>query len=115
MLSFPWKHNTFLAVYCTLLNKSYVFRYIFKEKQQKKLAKKDQTNQNGKKKRKKKKKEGRKKGMGRTRTLHLRLVATLHNHYTATADYVIWARIFLFYTFSKENPPANAVKDDRAA
>ena len=49
MLSFPWKHNTFLAVYCTLLNKSYVFRYIFKEKQQNKLAKKDQTNQNGKK------------------------------------------------------------------
>ena len=56
---FPWKHNTFLAVYCTLLNKSYVFRYIFKEKQQNKLAKKDQTNQNGKK--KERKKEGRKK------------------------------------------------------
>ena len=32
----PWKHNTFLADYCTLLNKSYVFRYIFKEKQQNK-------------------------------------------------------------------------------
>ena len=35
-LSFLWKHNTFLAVYCTLLNKSYVFRYIFKKQQQNK-------------------------------------------------------------------------------
>ena len=42
--------NTFLAVYCTLLNNSYVLKYIFQEKQE---------NKNGKKKRKK---EGRKKG-----------------------------------------------------
>ena len=47
ILSFLWKHNTFLAVYCTVLNNSYVLRYIFIEKQE---------NKNGK-----KKKEGRKK------------------------------------------------------
>ena len=36
ILSFLWKHNTFLALYCTLLNNSYVFRYIFIEKQENK-------------------------------------------------------------------------------
>ena len=50
ILSFLWKHNTFLAVYCTLLNNSYVLRYIFIEKQE---------NKNGE----KSKKEGRKKGL----------------------------------------------------
>ena len=53
--------------------------------------------------------------MSSTRTLHLRLVATLPNHYTTKADDVISARIFLFNAFSTETPPANAVKDDRAA
>ena len=40
ILSFLWKHNTFLAVYCTLLNTSYVFRYIFKKNNKKKREKK---------------------------------------------------------------------------
>ena len=53
--------------------------------------------------------------MSSTRTLHLRLVATLPNHYTTKADDVISARSFLFNAFSTETPPANAVKDDRAA
>ena len=75
--------------------------------------KKDQTNQNGK--RKEGKKKGRKKGMSRTRGRHLQLVATFPNHYTTKADYVTLARSFLFNAFSTENPPANAVKDDRAA
>ena len=75
--------------------------------------KKDQTNQNGK--RKEGKKKGRKKGMSRTRAQHLQLVATFPNHYTTKADYVTLARSFLFNAFSTENPPANAVKDERAA
>ena len=57
----------------------------------------------------------RKKGMSRTRTRHLQLVTTLPNHYTTKADYVILARSLLFNAFSTETPPANAVKDDRAA
>ena len=36
ILSFLWKHDTFLAVYGTLLNNSYVLRYIFIEKQENK-------------------------------------------------------------------------------
>ena len=40
---------------------------------------------------------------------------TLPNHYTTKADYVNVAKGFLFSAFSPENPPANAVKDDRAA
>ena len=75
--------------------------------------KKDQTNQNGK--RKEGKKKGRKKGTSRTGAQHLRLVATFPNHYTTKADYVTLARSFLFNAFSTENPPANAVKDERAA
>ena len=63
----------------------------------------------------KKEKKGRKRGMSRTRTRHLRLVATFPNHYTTKADYVTLARSFLFNAFSTENPPANAVKDERAA
>ena len=76
--------------------------------------KKDQTNQNGKRKEGKKKEE-RKKGMSRTGAQHLQLVATFPNHYTTKADYVTLARSFLFNAFSTENPPANAVKDERAA
>ena len=48
ILSFLWKHNTFLAVYCTLLNNSYVLRYILIEKQE---------NKNGKKKKERRKEE----------------------------------------------------------
>ena len=49
------------------------------------------------------------KEMSITRTRHLRLVATLPNHYTTKADYVILMKRFLFNAFSTENPPANAV------
>ena len=66
------------------------------------------------KKKKGKKKEERKRETSRTRARHLRLVATLPNHYTK-ADYVTSARRFLFNAFSKENSPANAIKDDRAS
>ena len=61
VLSFPWKHNTLLAVYCTLLNK-----YIFKE------------NDNTK---KQEKKERRKKELCRTRTQHPWLGAKLEFAY----------------------------------
>ena len=40
ILSFLWKHITFLAVYYTLLKNSYVLRYIFIEKQENKTGKK---------------------------------------------------------------------------
>ena len=66
-------------------------------------------------KKKKEKKEGRKNGTSRTRARHLRLAATLPNHYTTKADDVTLVRRFLFNAFSTENPPANAIKDDRAA
>ena len=66
-------------------------------------------------KKKKEKKERRKNGTSRTRARHLRLVATLPNHYTTKADDVTLVRRFLFNAFSTENPPANAIKDDRAA
>ena len=54
VLYFLWKHDTFLPVYCTLLNNSYlgIYLYIYKKKQTKHKAKK------GKKKRKKEKKIG---------------------------------------------------------
>ena len=67
------------------------------------------------KKKKGKKKEERKRETSRTRARHLRLVATLPNHYTTKADDVTLVRRFLFNAFSTENPPANAIKDDRAA
>ena len=43
------------------------------------------------------------------------LLRSLPNHYTTKANYVIPSKSFLFSAFSTENPPANAVKDDRAA
>ena len=92
----------------------YLGIYLKKNNKTNKQKKKDQTNQNGKKK-KEKKKEERKKGTSRTPARHLQLVATLPNHYTTKADYVTLARSFLFNAFSTENPPANAIKDDRAA
>ena len=36
VLSFLWKHDTFLAVYCTLLNNSYFGIYMYRKQQQKK-------------------------------------------------------------------------------
>ena len=63
----------------------------------------------------KKEKKGRKNGTSRTRARHLQLVATFPNHYTTKADDVTFARSFLFNAFSTENPPANAIKDDRAS
>ena len=48
--------------------------------------------------------------MSSTRTRHLQLVATLPNHYTTKADYIILVeKFFLFNAFSTENPPPNAV------
>ena len=54
ILSLFWKHNTFLAVYCTLF-----IRYIFKNKQKQKKAK--QISKQNKTKKKKKKEKGKKK------------------------------------------------------
>ena len=71
---------------------------IFKEKQLKKTGKK--------------KKERNEQGSNPAPFGSLR---TLPNHYTTKADYVIVAKSVLFNAFSTENPPANAVKDDRAA
>ena len=67
MLSFLWKQDTFLAVYCTLLSNSFLAIYLLKTTTQKTE--------------KKKKKEG-KKEFGRTRTQHHRLDATTPQHYT---------------------------------
>jgi len=53
--------------------------------------------------------------MSRARTRTLGSLQTLPNHYTTKAKYVSSAKGFLFNAFSTENPPANAVKDDRAA
>ena len=88
----------------------YLGIYLKKNNKTNKQKKTKQT-KTGKKERKK---EGRKKGTSRTRAQHLRLVATLPNHYTK-ADYVTLARRFLFNAFSNENSPANAIKDDRAS
>ena len=71
------------------------------------LKKNDKTNKQKKTKQtktreKKKKKEGRKKWMSRIRTQHLQLVATLPNHYTTKADYIILAKSFLFNAFPRK-------------
>ena len=71
---------------------------------------------NNKKKRKKERKKNEERG--EWAGLELRTfgsLRTLPNHYTTKADYLIMAKSFLFNAFSTENPPANAVKDDRAA
>ena len=81
-------------------------------KKNNKTNKQKKTKQTKTVKKKERKKEGRKTGTSRTRARHLRLVATLPNHYTK-ADYVTLARSFLFNAFSTENSPANAIKDDR--
>ena len=73
VLSFLWKHDAFLAVYCTLLSNSYLAICLQKTTTQK----------TGK-----KKKEG-KKEFGRTRTRHHRFDATTPNHYTTETDYVM--------------------------
>ena len=72
VLSFFWKHDTFLAVYCNSLNNSYLGIYLQKTTTQKKGGKK---------------KEG-KKELSKTRTRHLRLDVTTPNHYTTEADNV---------------------------
>ena len=79
VLSFLWKHDTFLAVYCTLLSNSYIKLYIYRKQQHKK-----------RKKRKKEKKKERE--LGWTRTLHLLLDASTPNRYTTEADYVSWGK-----------------------
>ena len=50
----------------------------------------------------KKEKKGRKKGMSRTRTRHLQLVATFPNYYTTKADYVTLARSFYLMPFPRK-------------
>ena len=39
VLSFPWKNNTFFAVYCTLLNNSYLAIYFVENNNTKKQEK----------------------------------------------------------------------------
>ena len=102
ILSFLWKRNTFLAVYCTLLNTSYVLRYILIEKQE---------NKNGKKKRRKK--EGRK-VLSRTQTLQLRLVKTLPNRYTTKLIVSFRWKVFYLMPFPWNIPWQTPFKDDQA-
>ena len=71
---FPLKTRCLFAVYCTLLNDSYLGIYLQKTT----THIHTQTE---------KKKEG-KKDLSRTRTQHLRLDATTRNHHTTEADYV---------------------------
>ena len=97
MVSFLWKHNTFLAVNCTLLNNSYVLRNRFIEKQE---------NKNGGKKERRKEER---KVLSRTPTRHLRLVAPFPNRYTTKTDCVILVKSILFNAFPMENSLANAV------
>ena len=47
--------------------------------------------------------------MSRTQIRHLRIVATLPNHYTTKADYVTLLKSFLFNAFAMENPLANDI------
>ena len=60
ILSLFWKHNTFLAVYCTLVT---VIKYTFKNKTKKPPAK--QISKQDKTKKKKKRKKGKKKSLSR--------------------------------------------------
>ena len=79
ILSLFWKHNTFLAVYCTLF-----IRYIFKNKQKQKKAKQI-SKQNKTKQKRKKKDEGKKKVHSIVWTRYLRVDPNSHGHY-ATED-----------------------------
>ena len=54
ILSFLWKHDTFPAVYCTLLNNSYLGIYLWKND---KTNKETKQNRNGKKKERRKKRK----------------------------------------------------------
>ena len=90
MLSFLWKNDTFLAVYSTLLNSSYVGLYLQKTTTEK-MEKKDKV-------------------LSRTR-----LYALIPYRYTAEADCVTLGKSLLFNAFSMELSPATAFKDDRAA
>ena len=53
-----------------------------------------------------KKKEKRKYAFGRTRTLYLRLVATIPNHHTTEANYITHRKSLSFYSFAMKPPPA---------
>ena len=83
VLSFLQKHDTFLAVYCTLLSNSYLAIYLQKTTTQKT----------------EKKKEG-KKEVGRTRTQHHRFDANTPNHYTTETDYVTMRKVFNLRPFT---------------
>ena len=54
ILSFLWKHDTFFAIYCTLLNNSYLGIYSWEKKQ---ISKQNKKETERKKERKKEKKE----------------------------------------------------------
>ena len=55
ILYFLWKHDTFLAIYCTLLNNSYLGIYLWEKKKQ--ISKQNKKETERKKERKKEKKE----------------------------------------------------------
>ena len=73
VLSFLWKQDTFLAVYCSLLNNSYLGIYLQKTTTQK-TGKKE---------------------LSRTRTRHRRLDGTTPNQYTTEADYLALGKSLL--------------------
>ena len=66
-------------------------------------------------KKKERKKERRKKKWAGLEPRTYGSLRTSPDHYTTKARDVLSAKGFLFNAFSTENPPANAVKDDRAA
>ena len=87
-----WKHNTFLAVYCTL------GIYLKPKKKTKKNSKTNkQTKQN-----KKEKKEGRreKEGLSRIWTRYLWVDPTSHSHYAFEDDHMIWWKASNLMPFS---------------
>ena len=57
ILYFLWKHDTFLAIYCTLLNNSYLGIYLWEKKTNKQTKQKRNGKKERKKERKKEKKE----------------------------------------------------------
>ena len=88
ILSLFWKHNTFLAVYCTLL--TVISVYISKQKQKTKQNKtaKQISKQKNKTKKKQKKEEGKKKVVSRIGTRCLRVNPTSHSHYAIEGDHM---------------------------
>ena len=86
-----WKHNTFLAVYCTL-------GVYLKPKQKTKKTAKQISKQN--KTKKKKKEEGKKKVVSRIWTRYLRVDPTSHSHYAIEDDRMIWWKVSNLMPFS---------------